>query len=250
MKKETVNLIKKKVSEYISEYIDETDGSYREISKKTGIPTKLIKAYSKKTRVFRLPYYEKFFTGLSLQDDKELKEALVEYNKYMKKMFDEIYSKYFYFVLYNIKKSIDCFPGSESDDLVQDIYLCIWNRLDELDTKKVTPMVFINYVVKSVFNVRYKHMNAKKRFKPLDKRYVSDIMLTDDNYEELNFDLVNRILEDKILNKEEKLIFEKRFVKGYTLREIGTQLKITGEAVRLKEDRIIKKIREKYNGEK
>lgn len=148
-------------------------------------------------------------------------------NKGLSAAFEEIYSRY-WFKIYRIAFN-QTGNKEEAEELVQDVFLSIWNRR-EISTIKNLDL----YLVISVKNRIYDFIRSKINFrkyqehiilKEIDFHFNTDEIL---NYTELT-NAVEKVLS--LLPEKSVVIFKKSRFENLNTKEIASQMKLSEKAV-------------------
>jgi len=164
------------------------------------------------------------------------------------KQFQQIYSLFFnkvYNFIFSRTNSQD-----DAEDIVQDTFIGIWKSMDKLDvSRNLGAWVFqiarnkLNDYLKSKYKVL-----ERTTSQPTDN--ISEENLddyTDDNREYLSKAHKEAMKMIEKLDDNYRKVLELRYIKGYKIKEVAQELKLTENNVKVIQNRAIKKLKELIN---
>ena len=173
---------------------------------------------------------------LSKKPDEEL---VLLFKNGSQQAFEQLYIRYKGRLVHYCKWLLK--DDAESEDIVQDIFLHLWEKRDVLNIE----VSFSGYVHTLAQN---RVLNVLRRF-DIHSRYASSIVLSSKDYtnqtEEMILDndyakLTHALIES--LSPRQKEVFQLSRIKGLTYKEIAEQLQISVETVREHASLALKKI--------
>lgn len=176
-------------------------------------------------------------------DDKKLVSQLLNGNAIAFEDLFNRYSKKLYYFAYGYLKS-----KSDSEEVVQDIFLKIWHNRENLDPEQS----FNGYL----FKIAYRQIAEKFRKVILEKKYIHDIAgesidFTDELNERTNYQSLLELVEKQIdiLPARQKEVLLMRKFQGYQVAEIAEKQSISVKTVEHHITEALKTIRNKLGKE-
>lgn len=127
------------------------------------------------------------------------------------------------------------------EELKQHARIALWKALQSYDPEKPGASKFTTYLVRTILNefmINHKFLNKPQG---INKSYfIEDVFELD------NKDFIDKYLE--CLSAQEKEIIKYKYMEDKTLEEIGIIYNYTAEGIRLKLNKIGKKLKNKFSG--
>lgn len=161
-------------------------------------------------------------------DDKEIIEGILKKDTAALKQLINKYGS----LIYNVAASIlnQSHEKQDIDECVDDILLCLWNYVDSFSMERGNFKVWLIAVAK------HKALNYKKKLrKALDNVDIDDQQIHSDD--DLESEYINKDKKKQILsllnnlNKTDKEVFVRKYLKDEGAEEIATKMKLTPMAV-------------------
>jgi RNA polymerase sigma-70 factor (ECF subfamily) len=137
------------------------------------------------------------------------------------------------------------FSREESEDVVQDVLLKVWDRRDEWD--KIDSIEAYCTVMARNLSIDRSEKKETQNVELTDEEWVKQSG-TEDPYDKLigneRLRLVHRLINE--LPEKQRLLVQLRDIEGKNYKEIGTALDMTEEQVKVNLFRARQKIRQKY----
>jgi RNA polymerase sigma-70 factor, ECF subfamily len=135
--------------------------------------------------------------------------------------FYDLHSRYLYTIIYYILKD-----ESESEDLLQEVFLQIWDKIDSYDESLGNPLAWITRMTRNKAIDRLRSKSFKNRSSEIDIEKVFDLSNDPDTSNPDN--ISNRTQEQseitdalKTLNKNQRELIEFAYFRGYSQAELA-----------------------------
>jgi RNA polymerase sigma factor (sigma-70 family) len=140
--------------------------------------------------------------------------------------FYDLHSKYLYTIIYYILRD-----ESESEDLLQEVFLQIWDKIDSYDEALGNPLAWITRITRNKAIDRLRSKSFKNRSSEIDIEKVFD--LSNDPGTSGPDNISNRTQEQseiadalKTLNKNQRDLIEFAYFRGYSQAELAEHFNI------------------------
>jgi len=138
----------------------------------------------------------------------------------------DLYSKYLYTIIFFILKD-----SNESEDLLQEVYLQIWEKIDSYDEALGNPLAWITRITRNKAIDRLRSKGFKKRAEETDIDRVFDISSDsrDSNPEDVtsaSFEKTEITNALKSLTENQRDLIEFAYFRGYSQSELAEHFNI------------------------
>ena len=157
------------------------------------------------------------------------------------KAFEEIFNVYYRSLCYYSYKIINDFEASK--DIVQDIFISIWNKNLNFENSNTLK----TYLYNSVRNNSITYLEKINNRERLNKEFITENN-KNDNFIRIQIDaeVISEIYQEiEYLPEECKKIFKLAYLQGYKNQEIAEHLNISINTVKTQKTRAKKQLKEK-----
>lgn len=157
----------------------------------------------------------------------------------------DLHSKYLFTIIYYILRN-----KSESEDILQEVFLQIWDKIDSYDENLGSPVSWMTRITRNKAIDRLRSRDFKKRSDEVDIERFFDIEETsvssnpenDANLSREKKEIVNAL---NGLNKSQRDLIEFAYFRGYSQTELAEHFKIPLGTVKTRMRSAMQLLREK-----
>ena len=140
--------------------------------------------------------------------------------------FYDIHSKYLYTIIYYILRD-----ESEAEDLLQEVFLQIWEKIDSYDENLGNPLAWITRITRNKSIDRLRSKSFKNRSSETDIERFFDLSSDDESTNpeknlEMNQESREVSIALKSLNQNQRDLIEYAYFRGYSQSELAEHFKI------------------------